>query len=303
MNANRQGRWDFLPAAGTYLTGILRWNFHNLTTSFFRFVRQESEKHSPSRIRYAFRKRSAFYHAFDIQVFHIDRLILFDVVVRRLMQKIFPLIENLLMYRGYQNAGLVSSPGTFFLTGETALSPSQKFFRVPEVFRGLHLIAIRINTEGLEANIDADFGNRIRKYSFRDVIAREGHKPFAGRTSADGHRFDFSLDRAGQKQFEPADIFNIKISPFDLPTSLFQGEGIISISSFESGESGLTLTLFHPLKKGLIRFIKALNYILETLRANGLELGKRCFQFRQLSLLIICRNEFLVLPVDTYLLF
>ncbi len=303
MSTDRQRFGDFLSAAGAYLTGVVRSNFNHCPTSFCRFVGQEIKEHAPARIRNAFGKVSVTHHALDIQVFHIDSLILPYVEVRCFVQKIFSLIADLFVRLGNQYAGLLSLVRAFLLPSKAALPTPQQLFRLYEISRWLNPITVRVNTERFEPHVYANFGSCFGQHPLRHVVGGKGDEPLAGSTPADSDSLDVSINRAGEEQLESADVFDVEVSALKYPSSLLESERIITVPAPKPGEPGLAVAWTYSLKKSFVRFVETLNHVLKALRANYLEFRERFFKFRQLSHLGNCGHGYPVLSVDADSLF
>lgn len=122
MNTNSQRFHDLFTATRANLTRIVGRHFDYCSTSFYRFVGQHFKEHSPGRIRYAFGEVMIFDHVANLQIFNVDSAIVLNVVVRRLMQKVFSLIGDFIVTTRNQCFRLYSSLRATLLSGKATLS-------------------------------------------------------------------------------------------------------------------------------------------------------------------------------------
>lgn len=303
MHPNRQRFRDFFTTSRAYLRSAIGRYFNYCPTSLRRFVGQQVKEHTPTTISYASGQISVPYHAFNIQILYIDSVICFYVQIGHFMQKIFALVDHLLMGFSDKNTGLVSPTGAFLFTRQRPLPSSEKFKGFLKVFRVLNLISLRVKAKRFNTYINTYFSRGIRKFLNGNIIAGESNKPLTCGCSTNSHGFNIALNRPGQKQFESTDIFNIEASTLKTPARLFKGKRIVSIFRLESWKSSFTVTFFKALIESLKSFIQSLKNILEALRTNGLEFRKGLFKFRQLRHLLIKGDRFTMLFVDADSLF
>ncbi len=266
VNANRQCFWDERPAPGAKLTGITGINFDDVTTSFFRFVRQKVKEHPPCRIRDASGKASVLHHFANAQILDVDFLIVRNIVVRRFVGEVLSLPLYRFMRLRNELPGVATVPGASLLSCKAPLPAAyelRSLFQKPGIG---NTVVIRIDAEAFDADVDSHGGVRYGEIPFRDVIAREGDEPFAGSSPADSHRLDVSHDGTGEEHLESPKSRDIEVSALKSPAGLLQGEGIIPASGTKARESRLVARLDSP-EESLIRSVKALNHILQNLRA------------------------------------
>lgn len=299
MDTNRQQFGNLLSTPGAYLTGVMGWNFNHCPTSFFRFVGQKVKEHAPSRIRYAFGKVSIFHHAFNIQIFYINSLVVLYIEVGCLMQKVLSLVADFLMRLGNQYASLVSMLRAFLLPGKTSLSSAKQLLRCPEVLRRLNLVTVRINTERFKAYINPDFVLSGWELPLRHVIAGKGHVPLASRIPANSDSLYVTFNGPGQKEFKLADVFDGEIAALKFPTSLFEREGVVAAISLKTREASFAVAKFNSLKECLKRFIESLKNFLKTLRSHSLEFRIGFLEVSELPHLLIYGYRNPILPVCT----
>jgi hypothetical protein len=300
MNTDRQRFRNLLTTTGTYLTSTIGIYFNQYAPSFFRFVRKEVKEHTPTTISYAFGKMLVPHHAFDIQVLNIDCLIGCYIRVRCLMQKIFALGRNLLMSFGNKYPCFSPTIRSFLLTGKTSLSAPQKFLGVSEVLRILNLMPIGINRKGFQANVNANFSGSLGEDTLGHIVAREGDKPSPGSTHTDGYRLDVTFYRTAEKELESSNVFYTEISSFKIPARLLEGEGVVSIISFEPRKTGPTFTLPDSAIECFKRFIQSLQNILKALGTHSFEFRIRFLKIDKLLHLLINGNGYPVLSVYGY---
>jgi len=95
MYTNRQRFLNLFAAHRANLTGVMRWNFNHCPIGAFRLIGQEIKEHTPRTIRDGLAQMSILNHTLNIQIFNVDILKFFNIMVGNLMQKIFTLINYL----------------------------------------------------------------------------------------------------------------------------------------------------------------------------------------------------------------
>jgi len=237
--ANRQRLGDFFTAARAYLAGVMGWNFNHCPTSFFRFVDQQIKEHTPSRIRNASGEMPVSHHPLDVQVLHIDVVISLYIMIRRLVEEVLSLVRHFLVGSGNKNTGFTPAIGTLALPAKRSISAPQEPLGLSQVCGVLHSAAVGVDTEGLNAHINADLSGGVWEFPCRYVVTGKGNKPLPGGTPPNGDGLDVALDIPGQKHLEPTDVLHVQVSAFKSPSSLFQCEGVVSVKALKSREASL----------------------------------------------------------------
>ena len=122
--------------------------------------------------------------------------------------------------------------------------------------------------------------------------------PSAGRASANSYCFNIAIDGTGEAKLKSTDIPDRQVFAIKHPANLLQGEAIISVSTFESGEASFVITVLNSTKETLIGFIQSFNHTLKRLRAYFSIFWKGYLQFRKLLHLVKLGYRTFVLLVD-----
>jgi hypothetical protein len=297
MDTLRQGFLNDMSAPMASLGCIPGGHFVHSLISLYHFTREQIKEHTPGYIRDAFGKVSISNHALNIQIFDIDILKVFYIVVGGLMEKILSLIGYFLVCFGSQYSSVISISRAFLSTTQTPLLSSQELFGLSEKLRILYNNPIGIYKEALNANINTNFSICLRQLFGWHVIARERNIPITCRFSTDSYGFDSAFNRSAKVHLESTYILDIEIPSRELPASVFEREGIIPTLSLESWKAWLFTTLASS-KESLKRSIEPFQYILKDLRAYSFKLRKFCFKGRELINLVIAGNGLLALIVN-----
>ncbi len=131
------------------------------------------------------------------------------------------------------------------------------------------------------------------------IVTGQGYEPLSARCSTDSYGFNSYFNRSREKEFEPTHVFNIEIPSRKLPACLLKREGLVSIISSKSWETNFSLPLLNPAKESLKCPIKPFENILKDLRTYSFKLRKFSFKMWEFGYLVIARNGFFALIVNT----
>lgn len=258
------------------------------------------EEHTPGNVRDGLTQMSVFYHPLYVQFFNIDRLVGLDVLEGGVVDEVPALIADLFMDLGNGAFRFGSSAGTPFLPAQGPLPSPEFSLTLPKEFWILDPVALGVGQKGADTDIQADIDfNRLGEIGSEHIVAGKAYEPVPGRCSSNGYGFDLPFNRAGEKEFEAANPFNMEISPFKLPSGLLQREGVIPISAFEAWKTRV-FTGLNAIEKSLEGPIEPLNHILKNLGADLFELGGLGLQCWQFTRLLIDGNGFSPLPPQEY---
>lgn len=291
MGTHRQRLWDFFATSRTSLGCAAGIHPKYFPTSVFCFVGKKLEEFAPTTIRDRFAQVSVLDHVLDLQVFNVDSLEIVNVFIGNLMQKIVSLISHFLMRLGDQYSRLVSAYRAFSPSGKFPLSTPKLFFTIAEIFRIRDLTAFTIYTKRFYSNVNTYLFAGLRELFSGYVVAGKGNKPFTRRHTSDSDGLNVSLNRAGEKELEPAHVFDVEISTFERISCLFKGEGIVAVSVLEAWKSCFFSDLYST-EKSLVCLIKALKHVLKCLGVGNLNFRKIFLNEGQLFRLVVSRDRF-----------
>jgi hypothetical protein len=204
---------------------------------------------------------------------------------------------------GNKKPSLLSTVRALNSTREALLSHGKHVLGLLKEAGVAYLCAIRHGEEGLAAHIDTHDFTSWKKHFIRHIITREDHKPLIGRASADNDRLDSTLNRTREPDLKSAYVADGEIFAIELPATLLEGEGVVSLLALESGKSSLAVSVLHPAKERLVGLIQAFNHILEALRAYNLIFWESLFKARKFLILVVPGDRLMVVPVGSDALF
>lgn len=291
MYTNRQIFRHSLTTTRTYLASSIRSYFNYFSTSVFSFVGKKIKEYTPTAIANGFAQMSVSYHVFNLQVFNIDHLKFYDILISNFVQKIFSLIGYLFMRFSNQDSCFVPAARTFLSSRKFSISAPKLFFRIDQVFRISYLAPFTIDTKRLYANIDTHSPAGLRKLFNRNIITGKGDKPFASRHTPNSDSFDIAFNRPGKEKFEPAHIPDIQIPTLKFISRLREGEGVVTVAVLKAWESCFFSRLYSA-EKSFIGLIKTAKHIAQGLGIYYFDFRKVFLDRRQLVYLIIARKRF-----------
>jgi hypothetical protein len=301
MDTNRKVFRNSSSTTRAELRGIFSWYLDDCSGSLFRFPAQYIEKTKPSSISH--RPVECRSTIPSIHFLDADGIVEPDQLIGYLEVEIPSLLIDFIMGSGYQHPGFSPAARAFNPPGESLLSHGKNSPGVGKETGVAYLHTLGGSEKRLQSDIDtyrfACRGQWFKGYT----IAGKTSIPLTCRTMADGHRLDVAFNRAGEPEFESADVLDIKVFTIQLPTRPFQGKGIISVSTLEPRETRFGVTVVKPAKEALIGSIQTFNYILKYLRAYFLILREGLLEFRKFLLLVKGRDGLVVMPVGTDTLF
>jgi hypothetical protein len=159
------------------LRSVLGWNFNYSLVSFFHFTGEHVKEHTPVTIRDAVDKVSISNHALNFQIFNVDSLKSFQIIVGGFMEKLLSLIGDFLMRFSNQYSSLVSLSRALLLSTKASLSTFQELFRHSIELGIINRPIIEISEKGLDFHINANLFIGVRKFQYSHVIARESNNP------------------------------------------------------------------------------------------------------------------------------
>ena len=295
MYTNRKVFRNSGPAPGAELRGIPGWHFDDYSGSFFHFPAQYIEEPEPGCVSH--RPVECCSAIPCIHFFDADSIIVPDQLIGYFEVEVSSLVGDFLMGFGYQHPGFSPAVRAFNAPGEPLLSHGQDIPRLFEESGVAYLHTIGGSEKRLKPDIDTNRFIRWGQWFKRHIIAGESDKPLARRTSTYSHCLNISLDRARKPEFESADIPDGEVFAFQLPASLFQGEGVIAIPSLEPGKACFTIAVIKPVKEALVGFVQALNHVLKRLRPHFFIFRKDLLKVWKLLFLVNSRDGvFIALP-------
>ena len=257
---------------------LVRRNFHNLATSFFRFVYEISGESSPRSIIDVLGEVWMPYHAFDIQIFDDNAPISLNKESRELMQEVCSLICDKFMQLTNIEFRISSICRALDLFAQSPLQDFQTPFRCNEIAGVLKLNSIGEGSKTFKPDINADFV--VGEFMFLRLnrkLATENSEPFARRSSLDSKRLDFALNGSVQNGFDISNFGEMKSVIFDNKPVLWIRDAFISSERLEAGKSDLTFPFFYPPEEVLKSLVNSVGNILQGLAVNA-------FEFRMLPL-------------------
>jgi len=201
------------------------------------------------------------------------------------------------MSLSYQYSSLSPSVRTFDPAGEPLLSLDQDILRLLKEAGIFNLLTLAGSEEGFTTDIYAYYPASFRQGAVGDILTGEADIPFACRVSAYGNSFNVAFNRAGEAKLKLAYIPDRKVFAIQFPTGLLQGEGVISISTFESGETRF-ISILHSAEEAIIGSIQPFKNILENLRAYLSVFWNGSSKLRELLNLVKLRDRAVIVPVN-----
>lgn len=295
MDTNRKILSNPGSAAGAELRRVPGGNLDDSSGSFFRFPAQYIEEPKPSCVSY--RPVKSCTAIPEVHLLNADGIVEVHKLVGYLKVKVPPLVGDFLMSFGYKDASLIPPVGAFNSPGEPLLAHGQNIPRPLKEAGVADFHTFGGSQKGLKADINTyHFIVGGKRFQW-NILAGEAGVPFARRATADGNRFDSALYRAGKPELESADVPDSEVFAIQLPTSLFQREGVVAVPTLESREACFAITILYSAKEALVGFVQALKHVLEHLRADISIFRESCFKLRKLLNLLIAGNENSVMPV------
>lgn len=296
MDTNRKVFRNSSPALRTELRGIVGGDFNYFPSSLLRFEAKYIEELKPSYIPH--RPIETMPSIPGVQLLNEYSVIVSYKLIGNFEVKIPSLISHFLVSFSNQQASFLPTVRTLYPTGEPLLPSSKIVLRLLKEAWVFYLNTIRGGQERLAANIYTYYPASFRQWLSRDIITREGGIPLTRRASADGNCFNIAIYGTREAELEPTYIPDREVLAFQSPASLFEGEAVIPVSTFETRKTGF-ISILYPAKETLIGFIQSLKRILENLRAYLSVFRKGCPKLRELLNLIKSGNRAMVSPVDS----
>ena len=283
MDANAQALGHEGSAPGAHLRGVFGRDFKDFTgNSFFRFLPENREEPEPTGVPHRFVKRSKTIprtHFFDV-----DGIVFAKQMIRGLKLKVPSLVGDFGMGLGDENSSLPLSVGAFLPMINPPLAHSKLIFRPPKESGVFYHLTVAGSEERFATHVDADLLAGQGQWFGRNIVAGKRYKPLASRIPANGYGLNCTLNGAGEPDFESAYLFDGQIFPVKFPASFFKREGIVAVSAFKPGKSGVIapwLPNLNPTEKPLVCLIQPINNILKNLRSHFLKFRKFFFQVGQ----------------------
>jgi hypothetical protein len=301
MDTNRKVFRNSSPTPGAELRGVPGWDFDDCSGSLFRFPAQYIKEAEPSRISH--RPVECCSTIPSLHLFDADSVIVPDKLIGNFEVEIPSLVRDFLMCFGYQYPGFVPAARALDTPRESLLAHGQYILRLLEESGIANFHTIRGGEKKLQPDIDTNCSVVWGQGFKRDIIAGEADEPLPVRSTVNCYGLYRTFDRAREPKLESTDVPDGKVFAVQLPARLFQGEGVIAISSPESREAHFAVTIVKTAKEALIGSIQALKDILKYLRAYFLILKKGLFQFGKLILLFASSDGMMVRAVSSDSLF
>ena len=289
VNTNRKVFGNYFQTLATLLRGILGRNFNYCTPSFFRFDVQDVKELKPSNVSHTPSQLCKTCEGIHFLV--TDSIIVINVMLYNLVMKIKTLIRNFLVNFRKQEFGLFTFPRTLDLFCKFLRKRSDTFLGLVQPSGVFNFKSVRVCDKTFTPNINTNRPINWFKNLGVNIITRKTNIPFTV-SFTNSYSFNFSTERnlSVKFEFEDTKFFNSQDIIFQNPTCLFQGQGIISIKTFESWKSR-SLSFLNSTKEIQVGFIKTFNNILECLGGNLFKFGVCFFKFTELVCLVIARNK------------
>ncbi len=267
------------PALAACNGSLVRRNFRNLTTSFFRFVCEISEESSPRSIIDVLGKVGMPDHAFDIQIFNSDVTVSLNKEIGEFMQEVRPLICNEFVQFGNWKPRLSPVCRAFDFPAQSSLQDFQSPFRSNEITGILNLYIIGQSSKAFKPDINADFV--VGEFMFLSPnrnFTTENSEPFTSRGSLDSEGLDFALNRSMQNNLNVTNFGKSKlVTTYESMSILRVSNAFVPPEGLESGKSDFTFSFFYSPEEVLVSFVNPVRNILKNLTVN-------IFEFRIFSL-------------------
>lgn len=174
--------------------GIGRVNKHHLTTSIYRFVRQQLFEDAPSRVQNALAQVVVTHHVANFQIFTGDQIVV-------LYQRIAEFMREVSALDLHQRLRPVLT--AFFLAGKRALQSPQFLLSVPVELRVFDFLTVAGGDERGDPHIHAHPASRFGQRRFvRHVADKTGVPPSGFVYNA--NRLDLALNRSVPANRNPA---------------------------------------------------------------------------------------------------
>ena len=275
-------------AADACLTGAARVYLDQSAPSIFSFVRNLTDKSSPTGIVNRLGKQAAC-HAFEVQIFDNNRSEILYQPERETMLELVPLIPDSSVNLLEQYNCFAAAIRAFLAPCNLALCASKARFSlsIPSWIR--YRWTIRERSEVFEPQVNSNRGvERGQWLGF--AFNREADVPFA---AFDGHSFNLARNRAMQLDCNFSNTLNAKnIScEFDAVAVTRKSDAIETASRFESRIARF-ITALHSVKESLASFVHAPKNILAAAKVCQTQ-ATRCADFFQLNRLrvVVDRNS------------
>jgi len=300
MDTNRKVFRNSSPTLGAELRGVFGWDFNDCSGSFRRFPAQYIEEPEPSTIPHRLIECSSAIPG--VHLLNTDGIIESNQLISKLEMKISSLVSDFLVGFSNQQASFLPLLRPLNSSGKPLLAHCQYILRLLKEAGISYLHTVGCCQERLQANINTDrFVSRCQWFKWNAITGKTS-KPFTCRRPADCDSFYGSFNQARKPQLKSADIPDDKVFAIELPTSLFQGKGVIPIPAFKPGKADFTIAISEAIKETLKGSLQTLKYLLEYLRAYILIFGESCFKFRQLFNLTKVGQRTVVASVGNYTL-
>jgi hypothetical protein len=274
---------------GAELRGVPGRNFDDCSGSLLRFPPQYIEETKPGGVSHRpVERRSAIPR---IHLLNADGIVEPDQLISYLEVEIPSLVINFLMGFGYQHPGFSPTVRAFYPPRESLLAHNQDGPRPFEKSRVAYLHTIGGSEKRLKPDIDTNCFIRWGLWFKRHIIAGESDKPLTRRGPADSDRLNIPFYRAGEPKFEFTQVPDSEIPAIKFPTRLLEGEGVIAISSLESGKACFTVAVPNPPEKARKGSVQTFQHILKHLRTHFFVFGECLLNFGKLILLVISRDR------------
>ena len=260
--------WNSFSTSTTKYACGVRGYFHDLRTSFFRFVLKHCEKLSPASIRNRFGKVMVFNHPLDVQIFNNYESVVVDNGSCNFVLKVFSLIADLAVQIRNQSTVLPSISRTSFLSGKFPLFLLKFLLRLSEKLWVLDSLAVRKNGEGFNPHINSYFflWNRVPN---RNVFHGKTDVPL-GIFMFDCASFNVSNNRSMLFESQGTYFGKLQATSRDCKSGLWISEGIISALLFETWVAWF-LFLLNSTEEVLKRAICSFKNVLKDLGMNGIK--------------------------------
>ena len=285
---NGQGFLD-RRAANTSLRCAKWIYFYNHLTSVFSFRFQFLEEVAPSRIVDLFRENT-FGQTRNVEFLNRCQVIFFDQTGRSFVSKIVSLIFDFLVNPAKFRRGF-----SFLMTASPAprnFSPgnSQLFLSSFKVFEIVNLSAVAQSHQRFNSHINADLFSCFRQRLFF-IFNREDGKPTRNFT-LDCASFNFPDHAPRKADFDLSDFGQKQVVAVNPKTSisLWKGERIVSVSTFETWKTGFFLSLYTT-KERFESFVKTFERVLQNLRIHIIQISSKSLDVGQMVLLILIGNR------------
>jgi hypothetical protein len=186
-----------------------------------------------------------------VEIFYSNKTKLVDKPPRFFVEKVGALVDNVGVRSLKQEHCFPAAILAFGATGYLALAAPQPGFRTPVVPGILDLRTIGQYRKTVQTDVDTDFSSGCRQW-LGGALHAETNEPAAG-LALDGDRFDGSLQRPMQFDFDMPDSLHAQFSAIEQPTPVAvrrESNAVISAEGTKSREARLVSPL-HAGKESL----------------------------------------------------